>query len=263
MALPTSATAAPDPITYMDTAARAATSVASDYKKRFIQTLDPLDGHVVLDLGCGPGTDLTQLADAVGPRGRVIGLDRDPAMLTEARRRTITYPNVVVQAGDLHALPLADASVDRVRTDRVLQHVNDPTLALDEARRVLRPAGLLGMAEPDWDTLTVADPDVTTSRRFARFITENQVRNASIGRQLPRLAAQAGFTLHSLDPIAVCFQDFATADMILGLRRNAARAIQAGDLTEEDATPWLHRLQSAMPFVAGFTFYLITAQAPA
>lgn len=260
MTWPISATAAPDPIAYMDAAARAATRIAADYKRRLAAALDLTDGQVVLDLGCGPGTDLIELADAVGTSGRVIGLDRDPAMLAEARRRTISHTNVTIQAGDLHALPLADDSLDRARTDRVLQHVEEPARALRETRRVLRPGGLLGMAEPDWDTLTVADPDVTTSRRFARFVAQNQVRNAPIGRLLPRLAVQAGFTLRSVDPIAVCFQDFAIADLILGLRRNAARGIQAGNLTDTAVTPWLDRLQET-PFLAGFTFYLVTAQA--
>jgi ubiquinone/menaquinone biosynthesis C-methylase UbiE len=199
-------------------------------------------------------------ANAVGVSGRVIGLDRDPGMLAEARRRTISWPNLHVQAGDLHALPLADAGVDRARTDRVLQHVGDPSRVLGEARRALHRGGLLGMAEPDWDTLTVAGPDVTTSRRFTRFVAENQVLNATIGRMLPRLAVEAGFSLRSVEAIAVCFDDFATADLILGLRRNSARAIQAGQLTEKDLGPWLDRLQET-PFLAGFTFYLVTAQA--
>jgi hypothetical protein len=56
------------------------------------------------------------------------------------------------------------------------------------------------------------------------------------------------------------FRDFETADQILGLRRNAARAVQAGALTEDVAARWLDRLISG-PFLAGFTLYLVTAQA--
>lgn len=115
------------------------------------------------------------------------------------------------------------------------------------------------MAEPDWDTLAVADEDVRTSRRFARFVA-GRVRHPTIGRELVRLSAQSGLQVRSVEAIAVVFRDFDTADQILGLRRNSARAVLAGELTDEDVQPWLQRLADG-PLLAGFTFYLVTAQA--
>jgi ubiquinone/menaquinone biosynthesis C-methylase UbiE len=215
----------------------------------------------VLDLGCGPGTDLDRLADAVGGAGSVVGVDRQPRMLAEALRRLAHRPNVTLLLGDLHDLPLPDAGFDRARVDRVLQHVAEPAQALREVRRVLRPGGLFGMAEPDWDTLAVDDEDLDTSRRFARFVA-GQVRNPTLGRELPRLCEQAGLRVRNVDPIPVLFRDFAVADQILGLRRNAARAVQAGKLSGANAEPWLRRL-SRGPVLAGFTFYLVLAEAAA
>ncbi|XTZ16740.1 methyltransferase domain-containing protein [Micromonospora echinospora] len=250
-------TVAPDQIAYLDAAAR--TPVGLDYKRRLLAALDVRPGQAAVDLGCGPGTDLAALADAVGADGTVLGIDHQPRMAAEAAGRLADRPNVALREGDLHDLPLPDASVDRLRVDRVLQHVEHPERAVAEARRVLRPGGLFGMAEPDWDTLAVADEDVATSRRFARF-TAGRVRNATMGRHLVRLADAAGFRIRSVEPVAVLFQDFATADAILGLRRNAARAVAAGELAEADVAPWLRRLETG-PLVAGFTFYLVVAEA--
>ncbi|MBY8873553.1 methyltransferase domain-containing protein [Micromonospora sp. PLK6-60] len=251
------ATAAPDQIEYMDKAA--GTAVGMDYKQRFLAALDVGANQEVVDIGCGPGTDLGRVADAVGAGGRVIGVDYDPRMLDEARRRYADRPNVELRAGDIHELPVADGSVDRARADRMLQHVLDPAKAIAEVRRVLRPGGLFGMAEPDWDTLAVADEDLETSRRFADFVA-GRVRNATIGRELVRLCGQAGLRVRSVDPIAVMFRDFDTADQMLGFRRNAARAVQAGQLAETKAEAWVDRLASG-PVVAGFTFYLVIAEA--
>lgn len=92
------------------------------------------------------------------------------------------------------------------------------------------------MAEPDWDTLAVADQDLQTSRQFADFVAR-RVRNPTIGRELVRLRVQAGFRVRSVDPVVVLFRDFGAADQILGLRRNATRAMQAGKLSESDAEP--------------------------
>ncbi|MBM7488963.1 ubiquinone/menaquinone biosynthesis C-methylase UbiE [Micromonospora luteifusca] len=251
------ATTAPDQIAYLDAAA--ATAVGVEYKQRFVDALGVQPGHTVVDIGCGPGTDLGRLADAVQASGRVVGVDRDPQMVAEAGRRLADRPTVEVRAGDAHELPLADATVDRARMDRVLMHVRSPAHVLAEVRRVLRPGGVFGMAEPDWDTLAVADEDVRTSRRFARFVA-GRVRHPTIGRELVRLSAQAGLQVRSVEAIAVVFRDFDTADQILGLRRNSARAVLAGELTDADVQPWLQRLAEC-PMLAGFTFYLVTAQA--
>ncbi len=256
MSHPAGATTAPDPIQYLDAAAR--TAVGVDYKRRLVDALDLRAGHTVVDIGCGPGTDLARMAQAVTQAGAVIAVDREPGMVAEARRRLVDRPNVTVHVGDAHDLPLGSASVDRVRIDRVLQHLHDPGRALAQARRVLRPGGVVAMAEPDWDTLAVADDDVATSRGFARFVA-GRVRNATIGRQLVRLATQARFEIRSVDATAVVFRDFDTADQILGVRRNAARAVAAGTLMHGDVEPWLRRLVSG-PVVAGFTFYLVTAE---
>jgi ubiquinone/menaquinone biosynthesis C-methylase UbiE len=241
-----------DQISYMDLAA--ATPIGLDYKRRSIGALDVRPGQTVVDVGCGPGTDLGRLAEAAGPGGRVIGVDRDPEMLAEASRRS----DALLREGDIHALPLPDASVDRVRVDRLLQHVDDPAAAIAEVRRVLRPGGLFGMAEPDWDTLAVADDDVELSRAWSRFVA-GRVRNPTIGRELPRLCARAGFRVRSVEPVAVLFRDFETADRILGLRRNTDRAIEAGVLAPAAAEDWVRRQQSG-PVLAGFTCHLTTAE---
>ncbi|MFG1884056.1 methyltransferase domain-containing protein [Micromonospora sp. NPDC049102] len=246
-----------DQIAYLDAAA--ATTIGRDYKRRAVDALDLRPGHAVVDVGCGPGTDLGRLADAVRPDGLVVGVDRDGRMLAEAARRVAGRSGIDLRAGDAHALPLDDASMDRVRIDRVLMHVDDPATVLAQVRRVLRPGGVLAVTEPDWDTLAVADDDVETSRRFARFVA-GRVRNPTVGRDLVRLSVRAGLRVRSVEATAVVFEDFGTADRILGLRRNSARAVTAGELTDTDAQAWLGRL-TAGPLLASCTLYLVTAEA--
>src|SRR4051812_23332512 len=122
-------------ITYLDRAA--ASEPGREYKARLLAGLQVRPGHTVLDVGCGPGTDLSDLATAVGRRGRVIGVDHDRDMVDEAVRRTSAQPSVEVRIGDAHDLPLHGASVDRARADRVLMHVESPADVLAELRRVL------------------------------------------------------------------------------------------------------------------------------
>jgi ubiquinone/menaquinone biosynthesis C-methylase UbiE len=102
---------APDHVGYLDAAA--ATAAGRAYKQRLLDLLGVRPGQVVLDVGCGPGTDLSRLADAVGERGSVIGIDHGPVMVERARRRTAGYRNIEIRDGDAHALPLDSVCTDR------------------------------------------------------------------------------------------------------------------------------------------------------
>lgn len=250
-------TTTPDAIRYLDRLA--VSDPGRFYKRRMLDALDPRAGHSVLDLGCGPGTDLDALAQAVAPAGAVIGVDLDEKMVAAARERTAGRSVVEVRHGDVHDLPLADDSADRARTDRVLQHVADPLAALGEIRRVLRPGGRLVMGEPDWDTLTVDHPDTHLTRAYTRHVVDRVVRNAAVGRQLARLATECGFTVPEVIPVTQVFRELRVADSILGLERTTRRAVEAGYFSEREAETWLSGLAQG-PFLAAVTLYIVVAE---
>jgi arsenite methyltransferase len=100
-------------------------------------------GEVVVDLGSGPGRDALLAAQAVGPGGRVIGVDMTPEMITRARSAAerAELVNVEFLPGDIEALPIASSIADVVISNCVLTLVPDKQRALAEAARVLRPGG--------------------------------------------------------------------------------------------------------------------------
>jgi ubiquinone/menaquinone biosynthesis C-methylase UbiE len=212
-------------------------------------------------VGCGPGTDLDALVAGVCPGGAVIGLDISPAMVDEARRHTSGLTSVDLRLGDAHAMPIESATVDRVRIDRTLQHLRAPALALSEVRRVASSGARVVMAEPDWATLAIDSPDLASSTAFTRFTCEQVVRNPTVGRQLVRLACEAGFVVEEVRPFAPAFGEFAEADRILGLSRNVESAAEAGYLSSSAAHHWLAALRKA-PFFATVTLVAVVATAP-
>ncbi|MGW1727469.1 methyltransferase domain-containing protein [Streptomyces sp. NPDC002306] len=222
------------------------------YKQQLLDLLDIQAGQTVLDVGCGPGTDLPALAEQVGAKGTVIGVDRDPAMLARARERTDNLPQVTVLEGDVHALPVEPGTVDRAKIDRVLMHVNRPADALAQLHRATRPNARIGLAEPDWDTLIVDAEDLETSRAFTRYTTAEVVRHATIGRSLARLAAQAGFRVESVLATTPVFRDFQEADHTLGLGRNMQKAITEGHIDRDRGHRWFADLAQGA-FYASFT----------
>jgi len=134
-----------------------------------LSLLDP--SWCIADLGCGTGNAVELLAPHVH---KVIAVDREPAMLSAARKRMHGAVNVEFRQGELTSLPLADAEVDAAVVLLVLHHVPKPVQAVAEIARVLKPGGVLlivDMVAHDRDTyrhtmghehLGFSDDDVAT-----------------------------------------------------------------------------------------------------
>jgi ubiquinone/menaquinone biosynthesis C-methylase UbiE len=147
------------------------------------------DGDVVVDVGCGTATQAIDLA-ARRPAVRVIGVDGDPQILRLAGAKP-GAERVELREGDATALPLEDGSAAAVICSLLLHHLAPAPkqAALSEAHRVLRPGGVLHVA--DWGR--PADPLAAAGFAALRLIDGREgTRDHAAGR-LPALIAAAGF----------------------------------------------------------------------
>ncbi len=151
---------------------------------------DLIEGETVLDLGSGGGIDVLLSARRVGPTGKAFGLDMTDEMLELARanQHAAGVDNVEFVKGTLEQIPLADASVDVVISNCVINLSADKPQVFREAARVLRPGGRFAVsdviADPDMDEATRQDMQQWTGC-IAGALTEAQFRSG---------LEQAGFT---------------------------------------------------------------------
>jgi SAM-dependent methyltransferase len=154
-------------------------------------------GMRLLDVGCGPGTITMDLAEALGPTGRVTALERSGEALDLARgeavRRGTTNVDFVV--GDVAGLALPDDAFDVVHAHQVLQHVDEPVGALREMRRVCRPGGVVAVRDSDYGGF-VWHPQTAELDRWREVylqVTRSNDADAYAGRRLLSWARAAGF----------------------------------------------------------------------
>ena len=103
--------------------------------------LDLLDPEwAVADIGCGTGNAAEMIAPVVR---KVIAIDREPAMLDAARQRLRSLKNVEFRQGDVHELPIKSGEVDVAMSFLVLVYVKQPSTAVMELARIIRPGGVV------------------------------------------------------------------------------------------------------------------------
>ena len=134
--------------TYLE--AVSATSFLQQVAGNGMQLLHLQPGQRVLEVGCGNGMFLPELAEKVGSAGKVVGIDHAESFVLDARRKVAAAglsTLVAVEQADAYRLPFDDDVFDAAHCERVLMHLDDPDAALREMARVVRPGGVVVAAD--------------------------------------------------------------------------------------------------------------------
>jgi ubiquinone/menaquinone biosynthesis C-methylase UbiE len=215
---------------------------ASIYRQRMFELLEVRPGARLLDVGCGTGHDVQDLAKLVGPGGRVVGIDSSSTMIQQAHARTTSgsVPVEYLQA-DAYHLPFEENSFDGCLSSRVFKHLAEPARALGEMVRVARAGARIVIAEVDFDLTVVNIPDRTLARKMVHVACD-QVRQGWMGRQLPRLMSSVGLS-EIVVTGHVLSSDYAYFQMALGGLLQAGQA--AGQVSEEEVKRFWDELAQA------------------
>ena len=206
------------------------------------ETLGAAPGERILDVGCGPGFYCAELAEEVGS-GSVVGVDSSPAMLELAARRCAGQEAVELRPGEAVSLPIDDASVDAAVCVQVLEYVADPTVALAEIHRALRPGGRVVVWDVDWATVSLHAEDAVLTERVLRA-WDQHLTHPSLPRTLAPRMRSVGFEQVRMQahPFTTCVLDPETYGAAM-LPFIAAFVVGRDEITGDEAQRWVSEQQ--------------------
>jgi arsenite methyltransferase len=234
-------------------------------RQKTLEIINPQAGELVIDAGCGPGLLAADLANAVGPNGRVVCRDASSPMLELARKRCADLSNVSFQLGDAATLPAEQDSTDIITCIQLLLYVEDVAQILHEFLRVLRPGGRLFVIETDWRSAVVgSNDDALTEKIVAAW--DQVVPNARLPARLIPLLKESGFdsiAVHAIPIVSTAHEPDGFSMTMLA--QCAATACELDIISQEQRQKWLAELQDRGDrgeFFFSFNRFLFSAAKP-
>lgn len=213
-----------------------------DIARQRLQTLKALAlnaGEKVVDVGCGTGFLVSEMAAVVGESGHLAGVDFSQDMLDVAAQRCESLPQVTLRQGSADALPLDDASFDAASCTQVLLYVSDLQQSLAELSRVLKPGGRLAVIETDWRGIVLNSAySALTDRIFGAF--DETVPNANLPARLAPMLKAHGFAAIKVEAIPVINTSNNASNFSAGALTWASDlAVKEHKVSREEADLWL------------------------
>jgi len=226
-------------------------------KAQCTELLGVKPGDSVLDVGCGIGDTLREIAKITGTTGRAVGVDPSQAMIDEARKRAAEEGLAAEYVqGDAYKLDFPDNTFDATQALKVFVHLKEPQKAFEEMYRVTKPGGHVLVFEMDAETMLVDAPDRQVTRKVLNYLAD-QFSNGAAGRKLARMMHERGMTDVRIVPHTLVLRDLAMAEPYWTFRGTAQRAAEAGLITPEQAASWIASIEEIDK--AGHFFNSLTA----
>lgn len=206
--------------------------------------LMPQAGMHVLDVGCGSGHLIGDIARAVGHSGRAVGIDVSDDQLSVARERCADIPVIELLNADVCSLPMEDGCFECVSSIQTLEYVPDIQRALSEIRRVLRPGGRVAFVSVLWDAFRFHGAEAELNGQITDAFRAH-CYHQMLPAEMPHYMMRAGLGGASQRVLAFLNQTLHENCLAHWVSKIVAAFAVSQGMSEEDAREWLEQLEQA------------------
>ncbi len=195
----------------------------------------------ILDVGCGPGIDATNMAKMTAPDSQVTGVDFDDRMILAASQTADKLglsDRLTYQKANAYELPFADKSFCATRSERMLMHLDTPIKALREMVRVTQPGGKLVVIDSDWATLSSATGNDLIERKISGHLVSEMLPSGFSGRNLPGQFHELGLENINVSVEAFYVNDPNVWRLIVQAEQIEQSAIANGIVSQQEIAQW-------------------------
>lgn len=230
-----------------------------------------------LEVGCGTGYDIAEIAKKLSSSGEAVGVDFSKGCLeySQACYKEANLPlrfalgNAEDLRGDASKeySRLEDNYFDACKTDRVLMHVGDPKRAISELKRVTKERGIVVVGEPDWGAFIINSDlnDISLKITNAMCSPESPVvKSPLIGRELYSHFVQCGFHHIDVTILNIPFYTLEEFNPIIPLDSFLEHALKIKAITEDEEKNFRKNLQKKDEqgeFFANYCFFIVKGEA--
>lgn len=241
------------------------TSASAVERRQLVRDrLDLQRGEEVVSIGCGPGFEPAELAEAVGESGHIYGVDVSEAMVAMGNDRCADLPQVTLELADAVDLPVADERFDAAVSVQVYEYIDDVDAAIAELHRILRPGGRAAVYSTDFDSMVWHSSDRDRMDRAIEAWKDVYV-NPHLGSQLASAFNDVGLSIKQVEPNSILNTrlDETFAGFVVDLFRGQME--ESGEFNHPEIEAWeqdLYTLDERGETFFNLTQYLYIVRKP-
>lgn len=188
-----------------------------EIKAKTYQPFADIESGIIVDVGCGVGQDAENLAKIIKRGCRVVGLDHDKDLITQAKLKNNNVDNLQFLQSDAGNLPFRDNEISGIRNERLIQHLVRPESVYQEFYRVLKVDAPAVFIETDWESAVLYNGNESVKEKLLYFLSNQRVNNGKAAGKLIDHLSIIGFKNISIQVFPIISYDLSSVSMLIQL----------------------------------------------